>query len=134
MCGVGSGPAAAWQLIVGGSSFLGGYRGFGRGGLLVFLGYLLSLVAEGSGGRWFWQLMVRVGFVDSRSSSPEGKGARAGVGSRRMFRVVWRAGLRFGRPGSGYWWYVPGASSRSGPLGSGAGSHTERRSGYRTAV
>ncbi len=101
------GPAAAWQLIVSGSSFLIGYRGFGHGGLLVFLGCLFSLVAQGSGGRWFWQLMVQVGFVDSRSSSPEGKEARAGVGSRRMFRVAWRAGLGSGRPGLECWWYVP---------------------------
>ncbi|MCS3494381.1 hypothetical protein M2368_003413 [Arthrobacter sp. JUb119] len=59
-----------WQLVIGGSSFLGGYRGFWRGGLLVFLVYLLSLVAEGLGGRWFWQVMVHGGFVDSRSHRP----------------------------------------------------------------
>lgn len=40
-------------------------------GLLAFLGYLLSLVAEGSGGRWFWQLVLRVGFVDSCSCRPQ---------------------------------------------------------------
>lgn len=55
------GPAAACQLIVGCWS---------------------SWPVEDPGGRWFWLLMVRVGFVDSRSHRPQTTGwrePRAGV-------------------------------------------------------